>query len=63
MGVAEGQQVTITSPRTSVVLPVVADDGVVRGTVWAPFGQPGADIRELIDVTAPVIDVRVERLT
>ncbi len=26
----------------------------VRGTVWAPFDQPGADIRELIDVTAPV---------
>jgi NADH-quinone oxidoreductase subunit G len=61
MGVVEGQQVTITSPRTSVVLPVVADDGVVRGTVWAPFDQPGADIRELIDVTAPVVDVRVER--
>lgn len=63
IGVAEGDAVTITGPRTSVVLPVVADVGVVRGTVWAPFDQPGADIRELIDVTAPVIDVRVERLS
>jgi len=63
IGVSEGQQVTITSPRTSVVLPVLADDGVVRGTVWAPFNQPGADIRELIDLAAPVIDVRVERLS
>jgi predicted molibdopterin-dependent oxidoreductase YjgC len=62
IGVAPGQQVTVTSARTSVVLPVVADDGVVRGTVWAPYDQPGADIRELIDVTAAVIDVRVERL-
>jgi NADH-quinone oxidoreductase subunit G len=63
IGVAEGEQVTISSPRTSVVLPVTADDGVVRGTVWAPFDQPGADIRELIDINAPVIDVRVERLS
>ncbi len=62
IGVAEGEAVTITGSRTSVVLPVVADEGVVRGTVWAPFNQPGADIRELIDITAPIIDVRVERL-
>jgi NADH-quinone oxidoreductase subunit G len=62
IGVTEGHQVTVTSTRTSLVLPVVADEGVVRGTVWAPFDQPGADIRELIDVTVPVIDVRVERL-
>ena len=53
IGVAEGQPVTLTSSRTSVVLPVVADDGVVRGTVWAPFNQPGTDIRELIDIDRP----------
>ena len=29
-----------------VVLPLVANPAVPRGTVWAPFNQTGADIRE-----------------
>jgi hypothetical protein len=30
--------------------------------VWAPFNQTGPDIREVMDSTVPVTDVRIERL-
>jgi NADH-quinone oxidoreductase subunit G len=61
-GVAGGTDVRVVSARGSVVLPLVANPAVPRGTVWAPFNQTGADIRELIDSTVPVTDVRIERL-
>jgi hypothetical protein len=35
---------------------------VVRGTVWIPFNQPGGNVGELIDYSAPVTDVRIENL-
>ena len=44
------------------MLPLVANPAVPRGTVWAPFNQPGVDIREIMDSTVPVTDVRIERL-
>ena len=31
------------------MLPLVADDTVERGTIWAPFNQAGADITDLVD--------------
>jgi predicted molibdopterin-dependent oxidoreductase YjgC len=62
LGVRDGDSVNVVGARTSVVLPVVADDGVMRGCVWSPFNQTGADIRLLIDLTAGVTDVRVETL-
>ena len=61
-GVAGGTDVRVVSARGSVVLPLVANPAVPRGTVWAPFNQPGSDIREVMDSTVPVIDVRIERL-
>jgi predicted molibdopterin-dependent oxidoreductase YjgC len=61
-GVASGTDVRVVSARGSVVLPLVANPAVPRGTVWAPFNQTGADIREVIDSTVPVTDVRIERL-
>ncbi len=61
-GVAAGADVRVVSARGSVVLPLVANPAVPRGTVWAPFNQPGADIREVMDSTVPVTDVRIERL-
>ena len=35
---------------------------VPRGTVWSPFNQPGGTVEEIIDATAPVTDVRIERI-
>ena len=40
----------------------VADDHVLRGTAWVPFNQPGANVGELIDIFAPVNDVRIENI-
>ena len=38
------------------------DPTVLRGTAWVPFNQPGGNVGDLIDVTAPVTDVRIENL-
>jgi NADH-quinone oxidoreductase subunit G len=63
IGVAGGTEVKLISSNRSVVLPLVADESVRRGTVWAPFNQPGgAKINELISAGAPVTDVRIERI-
>jgi NADH-quinone oxidoreductase subunit G len=62
IGTAAGRDVRVSTSRTSIVLPVRADVGVVKGTAWVPFNQSGADIRELISSDQPVIDVRVENL-
>jgi predicted molibdopterin-dependent oxidoreductase YjgC len=62
VGVAEGTEVKITGVRASVVLPLVSDPSVPRGVVWSAFNQPGATVADVVDVAAPVIDVRIERL-
>jgi len=54
--------VKVSSPKASLVLRVEPDHSVLRGTVWVPFNQPGANVGELIDCTAAVTDVRVENL-
>lgn len=63
IGEPEGTEVTLVGAKGSVVLPLVADPNVQRGTVWAPFNQPGANVMDLVDATAPITDVRIERLS
>ena len=63
VGESEGIEVRLISASGSVVMPLVADDTVQRGTIWAPFNQAGADITEIVDVSSPVTDVRIERLS
>jgi hypothetical protein len=36
------------------------DDRVPRGSAWVAFNQPDEAIAELIDLSSPVTDVRVE---
>jgi predicted molibdopterin-dependent oxidoreductase YjgC len=62
LGVAEGTDVKLVGVRGSVVLPLIADEHVQRGTVWTAFNQEGADITDLVDSGATVTDVRIERL-
>jgi NADH-quinone oxidoreductase subunit G len=62
VGVSEGTDVKLVGVRGSIVLSLVADEAVQRGTVWAPFNQEGADITDLVDAGASVTDVRIERL-
>jgi NADH-quinone oxidoreductase subunit G len=57
-----GSEVKVSSNRASVVLAVDADEDVLRGTAWVPFNHPGANIGDLLDCTAPVVDVRIETL-
>jgi NADH-quinone oxidoreductase subunit G len=61
-GVVADTDVKVSSPKASLVLRVEPDHSVLRGTVWVPFNQPGANVGELIDCTAAVTDVRVENL-
>lgn len=62
VGEPEGAEVKIVGAKGSVVLPLVADPTVQRGTIWAPFNQHGADITDIVDATAAVTDVRIERI-
>ena len=63
VGEPDGAEVRLISASGSVVLPLVADDTVQRGTIWAPFNQAGADITDIVDSSAAVTDVRIERLS
>jgi NADH-quinone oxidoreductase subunit G len=62
VGVPPHTDVKIVSARGSVVLPLVGDSSVPRGTVWSPFNQPGSNIADVVDADSPVTDVRIERL-
>jgi len=60
LGVTSGGQVRVTSSRTSLSVGIVADERVPRGVASLAFNQLGVAAGELIDVTTPVTDVRVE---
>jgi NADH-quinone oxidoreductase subunit G len=62
IGEPDGAEVKLISASGSVVMPLVADETVERGTIWAPFNQAGADITDIVDSSAAVTDVRIERL-
>ncbi len=55
-----GSRLRVRSRRGALVLEVVADAGVPRGSISIPFNAVGADAGELIDATRPVAEVRVE---
>jgi formylmethanofuran dehydrogenase subunit D len=61
LGVPSGQNVHATSARGTVTLKVVADPGVPRGAASLPFNVVSPGAAELIDVSAAVTDVRLER--
>jgi NADH-quinone oxidoreductase subunit G len=62
VGVADGDEVQITSRRGSVVLPVRAEPGIPRGVAFLAFNQPGPGAGDLIDAAAGVTDIHVETL-
>jgi NADH-quinone oxidoreductase subunit G len=72
VGVVSGTAVKLVGVHGSVVLPLVADPTVQRGTLWSgfnagagvaagPSSEPSA-IGELIGAGDAVVDVRIERL-
>ena len=60
LGVASGGQVRVISPRASLVLDVLADPGVPKGSASLTFNLPGEGPGDLIDAAASVTDVRLE---
>ena len=62
VGANSGFQAKVSNERTSIVMSVVPDDSVNRGTVWVAANQPGSRIGELIDSSKPVNDVKVESI-
>ena len=63
VGVESGTEVEVHSDRGALRLPIVADAGIARGNVAVLFPSPHIDVGALIDVTAPVTDVRIETRT
>jgi formylmethanofuran dehydrogenase subunit D len=62
VGAVAGREVKVIGVKGTIVLAVRPDPTVLRGTAWVPFDQPGANIGDLIDCTAPIVDVRIETL-
>ncbi|HEY8527800.1 MAG TPA: NADH-quinone oxidoreductase subunit NuoG [Acidimicrobiales bacterium] len=61
LGVAAGDEVRVTSSRGHITVPVRPDPGVPRGVAALPHNRAGGRASGLIDASAPVTDVRVER--
>ncbi len=61
LGVAAGTAVTVTASSGSVSLPVHPDPGVGRGAAAVLVHQAGPAIGALIDATATVTEVRVDK--
>ena len=62
IGTVDGASVKMISPRATIVVEIIGDRAVQRGTVWVPFNHPGANVSDLIDCTAAVTDVRIETI-
>ncbi|MGH9273784.1 MAG: NADH-quinone oxidoreductase subunit NuoG, partial [Acidimicrobiales bacterium] len=61
LGIESGAIVTITASSGSIKLPAVPDGGVPKGSAAVLVNQAGPVVGTLIDASAPVTDVRVER--
>jgi anaerobic selenocysteine-containing dehydrogenase len=61
VGVAGGATVRVATARGAVEAPATADRGVPRGSVAMVFNQANASAAALIDASARVTPVRIER--
>ena len=62
LGLGDGDQVRVTSSRTTLTLAAESDAGIPKGIAAITFDQPGSGAADLIDATAPVTDIRVETI-
>jgi NADH-quinone oxidoreductase subunit G len=62
LGVAEGDRVRVTSSRGTIELPIAVDRSTPRGIAFVPRNRAGIGAADLIDIDAPVTDLRVETL-
>jgi NADH-quinone oxidoreductase subunit G len=61
LGVTAGDDVRVASPRSHVVVPARPSEAVPRGVAHLHFNQGGARVSSLVEATALVTSVRVER--
>jgi anaerobic selenocysteine-containing dehydrogenase len=60
LGVRDGDDVRVSSPRATLVAEITADAGVPRGTGAMVFDQPDLCVADLIDASTVITDIRVE---
>lgn len=56
LGVAAGDEVTLSGPLGSVLLPIAVGE-VADGVVWAPASAPGASVRHLVGPAGSVVSI------
>jgi NADH-quinone oxidoreductase subunit G len=61
LGITAGSLVTVTAATGTATLAAHPDLGVAKGAAAVVVNQPGAAVGSLIDATAAVTDVRVEK--
>ena len=58
LGVVDGEEVTVSSARGSVTVPVLVTDRMVDGVVWLPTNSVGCAVRtDLREVAGALVDV------
>jgi anaerobic selenocysteine-containing dehydrogenase len=62
LGITDGDRVRVTSSRATIELPVGSDRATARGTAFLACNRAGAGVADLVDIDAPVTDMRVETL-
>ena len=62
IGVPDGANVRLTSSRGSVALPLRTVETVPQGVAFLAFGPEGPGVADLVDLDAPVTDLRVETI-
>jgi predicted molibdopterin-dependent oxidoreductase YjgC len=60
LGVPDGGRVKVSSARGALTVDARVDPSLPKGTAHLYVNQPGPDPTVLIDVTAPVTDIRME---
>ena len=61
LGIEAGTDVKVVSGQGELRAPLAVDPGVPAGSAVVPANAPGNGANILIDASAPVTDVRVER--
>jgi len=63
LGVHDGDNVKVTSSRTTVTIDAHASSAIPKGSAVLTVNQPGPDPADLIDATQAITDIRIETVT
>ena len=60
LGVPDGTEVEMASPKLTVRVPIRRDAGVLRGVAWLPSNQRDLDVNRLLDAGERANDITVD---